>query len=174
VPPIAVALENALKRGVEVVILVPADPETHVRAARRNPERKPLFHQVAALGRYERFALVGIAANNATGGRNNIYVHGKIMLIDDAWATIGSCNLHANSLFGSTEMNASFWDPAVVCALRCALMEEHLGLDTAHLDARSALRLYREVARENRRRWDACEHRWQGLAYRLDPTTYGE
>src|SRR6476619_7525750 len=93
-----------LKRRVEVVILVPADPETHVRAARRNPERKPLFHQVAALGRYERFALVGIAANNATGGRNNIYVHGKIMLIDDAWATIGSCNLHANSLFGSTEM----------------------------------------------------------------------
>ena len=37
VPPIAAALEEALKRGVDVVVLVPAEPEEHVRAARRDP-----------------------------------------------------------------------------------------------------------------------------------------
>lgn len=32
---------------------------------------------------------------------------------DDVWATIGSCNLHRYSLFGSGEMNATFWSPGV-------------------------------------------------------------
>lgn len=174
VPPIAAALEEALKRGVDVVVLVPAEPEEHVRAARRDPERMSLFDQVARLGQYEHFALVGIAALNEEGVRRDIYVHGKIMLIDDAWATIGSCNLHSNSLYGHTEMNASFWDAEVVRALRCALLAEHLGEDTAHLDARAALQLYRRIAGENRRRHDTGDSNWQGLAYRLDPGTYGK
>jgi cardiolipin synthase A/B len=110
IPPIADALEEALKRGVDVVILVPAQPETHVRKARQDPARFLLFDRVASLGRYERFSLVGIAAMNTDGKRQDIYVHGKIMLLDDEWATIGSCNLHSNSLSGHTEMNASIWE----------------------------------------------------------------
>jgi cardiolipin synthase A/B len=64
---------------------------------------------------------------NTQGRRRDVYVHGKIMLIDDKWATIGSCNLHSNSLSGHTEMNASIWDGAVVRPLRRALLAEHLG-----------------------------------------------
>jgi phosphatidylserine/phosphatidylglycerophosphate/cardiolipin synthase-like enzyme len=37
IPEVAASLEQALKRGVDVVILVPADPEAHVHAARKNP-----------------------------------------------------------------------------------------------------------------------------------------
>jgi cardiolipin synthase len=95
------------------------------------------------------------------------------MLVDDVWVTIGSCNLHAASLFGATELNASFWDTRVVRAFRCQLLAEHLGLDTAHLDDRAALALYRRVAAESRRRRDAGGGDWQGLAFRLDPATYG-
>src|SRR5215813_4602876 len=83
IPPVADAIEEALKRGVEVVILVPAQPEAHVREARRDPSRILLFERVAALGRYERFSLVGIAAMNLEGDRRDVYVHGKIMLVDD-------------------------------------------------------------------------------------------
>jgi phosphatidylserine/phosphatidylglycerophosphate/cardiolipin synthase-like enzyme len=173
IPEIAVSLEQALRRGVEIVLLVPADPEAHVYAARNNPQRKALFDCLAALGRYENFALVGIAGMNAAGSRSNIYVHAKIMLIDDAWATIGSCNLHARSLTGHSEMNASVWDPEVVRALRCELLAEHLGRDTAALDDRAALRLYREIARANARRRDANDSGWQGLAFSLDPAMYG-
>lgn len=129
---------------------------------------------MARLGTYERFALVGIAGRNAQGERRNIYVHGKIMVVDDAWATIGSCNLHSNSLSGHTEMNASIWDATFVRSLRCALLAEHLGLNTAHLDARAVLQLYRSIAQENRRRRDAKDPVWQGIAYRLDAATYGE
>jgi hypothetical protein len=71
-------------------------------------------------------------------------------------------------------MNASVWDSQVVRALRCELLAEHLGRDTAGIDDRAALRLYREIARENRRRRDANDFNWQGLAFSLDPARYGE
>jgi cardiolipin synthase len=173
IPGVAAALLQALKRDMEVVMLVPAEPEGAVRLARQDPERKPLFDAMAALGHHENFALVGIAGLDAQGGRRNIHVHSKIMLVDDAWATIGSCNLHTYSLFGNTEMNASIWDPQVVHALRCELLAEHLDQDTAGIDDRAALRRYREIARENRRRRDMGDFKWQGLALSLDPGTYG-
>ena len=156
-----------------VVLLVPADPEQPVRAARYNPQRKALFDRLAALGRYENFALVGIAAPNAQGSRSSIYVHAKVMLVDDAWATIGSCNLHAHSLGGHTEMNAAIWDRQVAHGLRCELLAEHLGRDTAGIDDRAALRLYREIARDNCRRRDAGDYNGQGQAFSLDPARYG-
>jgi phosphatidylserine/phosphatidylglycerophosphate/cardiolipin synthase-like enzyme len=174
IPEVAATLEEALKRGVEVVALVPADPEDHVRVARQNPQHTPLFDGVAALGRYENFALVGIAGLDAQGCRSNIYVHAKIMLVDDVWATIGSCNLHALSLSGQTEMNASIWDPEVVRALRCELLAEHLDHDTAGIDDRAALRLYRDIARQNRQRREANDFKWQGLAFSLNLAAYGE
>jgi phosphatidylserine/phosphatidylglycerophosphate/cardiolipin synthase-like enzyme len=95
------------------------------------------------------------------------------MLVDDGWATIGSCNLHASSLTGNTEMNAAIWDPKVVRALRRELLAEHLDRDTTGIDDRAALRLYGEIARENRRRREAGDFKWQGLAFSLDPATYG-
>jgi phosphatidylserine/phosphatidylglycerophosphate/cardiolipin synthase-like enzyme len=171
---IVTCLDGALMRGVEVVVLVPAEPEGRVRAARGRPERRSFYDQLAALDRHERFALVGIAGPSPDGGRRNIYVHDKVMLIDDAWATIGSCNLHAGSLFGQTEMNASFWNPTVVRALRCELLAEHLDQDTAHLDDRAALGLYRRIAKQNRLKRDVGDHKWQGIAFSLDPSTYGE
>ncbi len=93
------------------------------------------------------------------------------MLIDDAWATIGSCNLHEGSLIGHTEMNVSIWDPKVVRALRCELLAEHLDRHTADPDDRAALSLYRQLARDNRRKRDAGDCKWQGLAFSLDPAT---
>jgi cardiolipin synthase A/B len=169
---IVAALDAALTRGVDVVVLVPAEPEASIRAARSKPERRVFYDRLTTLDRHARFALVGIARPDRSGRRANIYVHAKIMLIDDVWATIGSGNLHYNSLFAQTEMNASFWDSTLVRALRCELFAEHLHQDTASLDARKALELYRMVAEKNRRRRDAGDGDWQGLAFRLDAATY--
>jgi cardiolipin synthase A/B len=95
------------------------------------------------------------------------------MLVDDAWATVGSCNLHRNSLVEHSELNASFWAPEIVRGLRCELLAEHLDHDTAHLDDRAALRLYREVAIANRDRREAGHSQWQGLAFKMDARLYG-
>jgi phosphatidylserine/phosphatidylglycerophosphate/cardiolipin synthase-like enzyme len=87
------------------------------------------------------------------------------MLVDDEWATVGSCNLHRFSLFGNGEMNTAFSDPPTVRAFRCALLQEHLDQDTSGMDDRSALRLFRQIARENRRKLEAGDHAWQGLTF---------
>jgi cardiolipin synthase A/B len=46
IPEVAAALEIALRRGVDVVTLVPADPEEYVRLARQNPGRRALCSMV--------------------------------------------------------------------------------------------------------------------------------
>jgi cardiolipin synthase len=95
------------------------------------------------------------------------------MLVDDGWATIGSCNLHYNSLYGHSELNASFWAPEIVRGLRRELFAEHLGHDTVHLDDCAALRLFREVAIANRDRGSTGQTPWEGLAFAIDPGAYG-
>jgi phosphatidylserine/phosphatidylglycerophosphate/cardiolipin synthase-like enzyme len=140
-------------------------------AARSDPDTKPFWDSLAALRNHDHFDLVAIAANRAGGGYQNVYVHAKIALVDDAWCTIGSANIGNRSFFGDTELNASFWHGETVRALRCALLQEHVGRDTAHLDDRDALRLYREVARANRERRERGDA-LQGLAFALDPATY--
>ena len=161
VPKIIARLDDALTRGVEVVALVPAEPDGASSA-----------HGRAALGRYPNFTLAGIAALGADGIRKPVYVHDKLMLVDDAWATVGSCNLHRYSVFGNSELNVAFSDSAVR-ALRSELFLEHLAIDTSCMDDRSSLRLFRTIALENRARLDAGDTNWRGIAFHLDAETYG-
>jgi cardiolipin synthase len=108
----------------------------------------------------------------ADGHRKSIYVHSKLMLVDDEWATLGSCNLHHFSLFGNAEINAAFSEPDTVRAFRCELFREHLDEDTSGLDDRSAFRLFRTIASANRRKFEAADNAWQGLAFELDLAAY--
>jgi phosphatidylserine/phosphatidylglycerophosphate/cardiolipin synthase-like enzyme len=94
------------------------------------------------------------------------------MLVDDEWATVGSCNLHRFSLFGNGEINVAFSEPNAVRAFRCELLREHLDQDTFGLDDRTALHRFRTVARANRRKFEAGEHTWQGNAFELNLATY--
>jgi cardiolipin synthase len=161
------ALRAALERGVEVVFLVPADPNRGMIEARKNPESKPFFDSIAGLSQFDNFTLAGIASED---GRN-IYVHAKIALVDDAWATIGSTNIANRSFYGDTELNASFWHGPTVRALRCELLLEHLGRDTTDLADIEAMRLYRQIASENAALRARNASR-TAAAYELDPTTY--
>jgi phosphatidylserine/phosphatidylglycerophosphate/cardiolipin synthase-like enzyme len=170
-PEIVEKLDAACARGVEVVFLVPANANEEMVKARALPQSKPFFDRLASLGRHDNFTLAGIAATNERGVLRNIYVHAKIAMIDDVWATIGSCNIGARSFFGDTELNASFFDPATVKALRVALLLEHLGSDTSQLDDRAALSEYRRIARANTVRRTAGQH-MTALAFALDPATY--
>ncbi len=164
-------LRAALERGVEVAVLVPADADDGMVAARRDGGNQPFFDSLAALGAFDHFALAGIASSSGPGSYQNIYVHAKIALVDDVWCTIGSANIANRSFFGHTELNASFWHAPTVHALRRELLQEHLGRDTRDLDARAALRLYRDVARKNAAR-RAAGDTTDALAFALDPATY--
>lgn len=171
-PETLARLDAALARGVEVVFLVPAVPMAQLQTARTDPRNAPFFAQLAALGRHPNFTLTGLAAWRAPGRYDDVYVHAKAALVDDAWATIGSTNIANRSFHGDTELNASFWHAETVRALRCELLAEHLATDTTALDDRAALRLYRAIASANReRRRDGAPT--QGLAFAIDPAEYG-
>jgi len=164
VPEIVDCLHRALTRGVEVVLLVPSNQEF---AAQTQSEPPASLRLLAEFGIFDNFMLAGLAGIGADGHRKPVYVHSKLMLLDDEWATVGSCNLHRFSLFGNGEMNACFSDPPTVRAFRCELLQEHLDVDTSCMDDRSALHLFREIAKQNRRRLEAGDHGWQGLAFEL-------
>jgi cardiolipin synthase len=156
VPEIIDDLRGAVQRGVEVVLLLPA--ESTIPAG------------LAALQTFENFTLAGIAGQGADGRRKPVWVHAKLMVVDGEWATVGSCNLHRHSLFGNGEMNAAIWDRDTARRLLSKLLQEHLDQDTSAMDDRAALQCFRRVARVNRTKVAAGDHAWQGLAFILDPT----
>jgi phosphatidylserine/phosphatidylglycerophosphate/cardiolipin synthase-like enzyme len=166
------ALEAALDRGVEVVFLVPGNAHPAFVEARKNPRATSFFEQLAGLGRHARFTLAAIAKAHGGGRYDEIYVHAKIALVDDAWVTIGSTNIAERSFHRDTELNASFWHADTARELRAGLLNEHLAIDTSDLDDRAALRLYRETALDNSN-LRARREPLQGLAYALDPGDYG-
>jgi phosphatidylserine/phosphatidylglycerophosphate/cardiolipin synthase-like enzyme len=170
-PQTVEALHHALQRGVDVVVLTPSNANDFMKAARKEPRSRPFFERFEALGEHQNFALVGIGSPDADGRLRDIYVHAKAAVIDDAWATIGSCNIGARSFFGDTEMNVTFWSPDVARQFRVDLLSEHLGADTAHLDDRDAFALYRERARANAVK-RASNRPLDGLAFAMDPKTY--
>jgi len=155
VPEIVDALRHALQRGVEVGLLLPTEQEVSA--------------DLAALCAFENFTLAGIAGLGTDGRGKPVRVHAKLMVVDGQWVTVGSCNLHRFSLFGNSEMNAAFWDTDTARALLSELLQEHLNQDTSGMSDRAALQLFRRIARENRARFEAGDHDWQGLAFSLDP-----
>ena len=167
VQPILEELVAAAQRGVAVVLVVPTvangvDAPGDRQSALLREERRTLAGT-------SHFTLAGLAGRDANGARQPVHVHAKLMIIDDVWATVGSCNLHRYSLYGNSELNIAFADAVTVRALRCELLAEHLEHDTSGLDGRSALRVFRTVAEENAARRDAGNPDWQGIACAMDP-----
>src|SRR5262249_61934351 len=105
-PQVLERLDAALRRGVEVVYLLPSVPMPEMRAARGEPKHATFFRRLGDLGRHPNFTLAGLAALRGPGQYEDIYVHAKVALVDDAWATIGSANIATRSLRGASELNA--------------------------------------------------------------------
>jgi len=173
VQPIVDGLRAALQRRVEVILLMPFIPDLPEPESEAEPARLAFLASRAALGRYDHFLLAGLAGPDTDGSRKPVYVHSKLMIVDDEWATVGSCNLHHASLFGNSEMNVACWSPQFAKLLRTELFREHLDRDVTGVDDLIAFRMFREVALENRRRFCEGHQDWQGLAFALDVRNYG-
>lgn len=171
-PETVTALHRALKRGVVVTVLVPADANGFMIEARKDPRTQPFFDSLGALGDHPNFLLAGIARTKPNGARENIYVHAKAGIIDDEWVTIGSCNIGARSFFGDTELNVSFRSTADAKAFRAALFAEHLGVDTLALEGNEAMHRYQSIARQNTALLERGQYPDE-LVFALNPKTYG-
>lgn len=155
VPEIIECLRQALRRGVEIVIVAPAEADHS--------------DELKALGDFETFTLACIAGLGSDGQRKPVWVHSKLMVVDGEWGTVGSCNLHHASLFGNCELNVAFWDRNTARTLLSELLREHLDRDISGLDDLAALRLFHVIATDNGRRARDGDSEWQGLAFSLLP-----
>ncbi|HXC52827.1 MAG TPA: phosphatidylserine/phosphatidylglycerophosphate/cardiolipin synthase family protein [Candidatus Limnocylindrales bacterium] len=179
------ALDQALARGVEVIAVVPATAMPEIARVRRHPKVAPVFAMLDGLARYDNFLMAALAANRTGGVHADVYVHSKVAVIDDEWATIGSANAMFRSFYDDTEMNVTVWDRAVATDLRADLFAEHLGLLDAGGnervtatsrgyrppelgDDRRAFAMMRECALANReRRRDGVA--MKGQVFAIDP-----
>ncbi len=60
-----------------------------------------------------------------------VYVHAKVCVIDDEWASVGSDNFNRRSWTHDSELTAAVCHPAYAHSLRATLAAEHLGVDVS-------------------------------------------
>jgi phosphatidylserine/phosphatidylglycerophosphate/cardiolipin synthase-like enzyme len=69
-----------------------------------------------------------VCQDEKTKKLRQIYVHSKLLIVDDKWITIGSANTDKNGFKDSTEVNIGITSGQLSKELRTRLWCEHLGL----------------------------------------------
>ena len=122
-------LAAALQRGASMAIILPDHPNagrafSDAGLARLRTEAPQALEE----GRLQAFCLATSAREDGTEHYRPIYVHAKVAIVDDVWATLGSGNLNNRGMRDDTEMNVATLDPEAAYTLRLMLQGEHLGL----------------------------------------------
>ena len=120
---------EALRQGAAFAIVLPDHPNagrafTDAALARLKQEAPEAFTE----GRIQAFCLATSETQEDGEHYRPIYVHAKIAIIDDTWATVGSGNLNNRGMLNDVEMNVAALNPTLARGLRMMLWAEHLGL----------------------------------------------
>ncbi len=125
-PEIADALCDALRRGVHVVIVLPAHPnvgkadsDRHVEELLRADDGHGCFHPYTLYTSW-------YDEERQRYHYRPVYVHAKVAVIDDRWCTVGSANLNGRGMASDSEINVSTSSHDVARTLRVQLWAEHL------------------------------------------------
>ncbi len=147
---IAEALEKSLaeKNGPEMVIVLPRESSGWLEQSTMDSLRARVLERLFAADRRDRLRVLYPALED---GETSVYVHSKIMIVDDQLIVIGSANLSNRSMGFDSECNLaveaqddSKARTAIVC-LRNRLLAEHLGIpadsaNSAFFDQPSVIR----------------------------------
>jgi phosphatidylserine/phosphatidylglycerophosphate/cardiolipin synthase-like enzyme len=119
----------ALQRGATFVIVLPDHPNvgrafTDAGLARLREEAP----EAASQERIQAFCLAASSKGEGKTGYRPIYVHAKVMIVDDLWTTVGSANLNNRGMRDDTEMNVATLNAELARGLRMLLWAEHLEL----------------------------------------------
>ena len=123
---------QALRRGASLTIILPDHP--NVGRAFSDAGLQTLREEAPDAieeERLEAFTLASSLRDGDTTHYRPIYVHAKVAIVDDVWATVGSGNLNNRGMRDDTEMNVATLDFQLAHGLRLMLQAEHLGLVSA-------------------------------------------
>ena len=117
-------LRAAAERGVDVITVVPfvPDPNLALYPKARLAETRAALERLA---RERRFGMFGLRHPGESG--KPIYVHAKLLIVDDSVMTIGSANFWPPSYSRDSELNVCIWHPELARATRTRLWAEHIG-----------------------------------------------
>ncbi|RMS77516.1 Phospholipase D/Transphosphatidylase [Pseudomonas savastanoi] len=82
----------------------------------------------------------------------DVYVHSKLMIVDDVFTTIGSANINTRSMQVDTELNICVEDPSVTKPLREHLFDLHIGKKISGLDTTETYQKWQEAIDKNKSR----------------------
>jgi phosphatidylserine/phosphatidylglycerophosphate/cardiolipin synthase-like enzyme len=139
---IAEAIAIRLKEAdpPEIVLVNPLSADGWLEPIAMDTARARLFEALRRIDHKQRFRLY----HPQTEAGEPIYVHAKIMVVDDQVLRIGSSNMNNRSLGLDTECDVTFdsrrsgsrADEDTIRAIRIGLIAEHLGRDEEEVAAR--------------------------------------
>jgi phosphatidylserine/phosphatidylglycerophosphate/cardiolipin synthase-like enzyme len=125
---------------LDVVIVLPHKPEALKEELAIGATQASVLETLSATARHTGHALgvYDVCAGARAGRESWVYVHSKLVVVDDVRLTIGSANLNNRSMSLDSEINVSWTadDPndeigRAIAALRVRLMVEHVGVEIA-------------------------------------------
>lgn len=122
--------------GPDVVVINPFAAQSHLEDQAMHVTRSRMIRQLRAHDPHSRFRIL----YPVTEGGQPIYVHAKIMIVDDVLLRIGSSNIDRRSMGFDTECDVAIAAPddatrALIRDVRDGLLAEHLGRDKAEVSA---------------------------------------
>lgn len=143
-------LNAAAKRGVKVIFVTSHEYDAKALVMVHNDMRHDIFLDEVRAGAE---ANVFVFHLQRPSDGTDIYVHSKLMIVDDCYAAVGSANISLRSHTSESELHIAVVDatsvpgqmngtPVTVCDfaknLRMELWTEHLGVSAATIDDRSS------------------------------------
>jgi phosphatidylserine/phosphatidylglycerophosphate/cardiolipin synthase-like enzyme len=154
-------------KNLKVIVVLPVAPEEFDERAKDDPfVLQPIALQNEAIdkliaefgpdiGIFSPVARFRSAKKSLTheAGSPQVYVHTKLLVVDDEFASLGSANVNGRSFLLDTELNIA-WVGHSVRALRLDLWSEWLGLPPSEISSWTAdtfLTHWNEISRRNAR-----------------------
>jgi phosphatidylserine/phosphatidylglycerophosphate/cardiolipin synthase-like enzyme len=117
---------------LHMIAVLPHFPDQDGRAMPPNLVGRNSALELITAAAPERVGIYGIENHAGTP----VYVHAKVCVLDDCWATVGSDNFNRRSWTHDSELTAAVWDETAIAgdadtfatALRTTLAREHLDL----------------------------------------------
>jgi phospholipase D1/2 len=128
--------------GPEFVVINPKSVEGWVEEEVMSPARARLMEMLEKVDRHRRFRIY----TPVTKGGDDIYVHSKVMVVDDQWLRVGSANMNNRSMGLDSECDllldgrrdANEGAGERIAAIRADLMAEHLDVAAGEVEAKLA------------------------------------